>query len=245
MRCFVGCEYAERVRGWLQWWCGARGRCACSECVDGTRGSGIVVAWPLQPSLFANPGCPGPERSILVSSRLACPITSHGTDHWGEPCNQTGEVHPVDPFFSVIRCRLNKRVSSSLMGGDRFLLLCYPSCCLLLYWQINDVWSAWSVYFLLFPISGNTVWLCLVKIFSFISLGGRSILVMWWLTVSVSRHYIYIYIYIAQKEGSSGPRPVASQSHCISGRYLTFSVSLWWSLMLHSERAVSCQCLTR
>ena len=23
------------------------------------------------------------------------------TDHWGEPCNRTGEVHPVDPFHSL------------------------------------------------------------------------------------------------------------------------------------------------
>ena len=22
------------------------------------------------------------------------------TDHWGEPCNRTGEVHPVDTFHS-------------------------------------------------------------------------------------------------------------------------------------------------
>ena len=23
------------------------------------------------------------------------------TDHWGEPCNRTGEVHHVDPFHSL------------------------------------------------------------------------------------------------------------------------------------------------
>ena len=23
------------------------------------------------------------------------------TDHWGEPCNRTGEIHPVDPFHSL------------------------------------------------------------------------------------------------------------------------------------------------
>ena len=23
------------------------------------------------------------------------------TDHWGEPCNRTGEVHPVDPFHNL------------------------------------------------------------------------------------------------------------------------------------------------
>ena len=31
---------------------------------------------------------------------------------------------------------------------------------------------------------------------------------------------------IAQKEGSGGPRPVASQSHCAGGQYLTSYVSL-------------------
>ena len=49
----------------------------------------------------ANSGCPGPESSILVSSRWACPICSQMTEHWGEPCNRTGEVHPVDPFHSL------------------------------------------------------------------------------------------------------------------------------------------------
>ena len=68
------------------------------------------------------------------------------TDHWGEPCNRTGKVHPVDPFHSldnlknhfasvafcrtsgvynvqngVVLCRLGKRVSSSLMDGGRLL----------------------------------------------------------------------------------------------------------------------------
>ena len=68
------------------------------------------------------------------------------TDHWGEPCNRTGEVHPVDLFHSldnlknnfasiafsknsvvynvrngVVLCHLEKRVSSSLMGGCRLL----------------------------------------------------------------------------------------------------------------------------
>ena len=56
---------------------------------------------PLQPSSSANPDCPGPESSVSVSSWLACPITSQVTDHWGEPCNRTGEVHPVDPFHSL------------------------------------------------------------------------------------------------------------------------------------------------
>ena len=31
----------------------------------------------------------------------ACPISSQVTDHWGEPCIRTGEVHPVDPFHSL------------------------------------------------------------------------------------------------------------------------------------------------
>ena len=68
------------------------------------------------------------------------------TDQWGVPCNRTGEVHAVDPFHSLdslknqfasfafcrnsevynvcngaviefFRCRLDKRVSSSLIGG--------------------------------------------------------------------------------------------------------------------------------
>ena len=56
---------------------------------------------PLQPSSSANPGCPGPKRSVPVSSRMACPISSQVTDHWGEPCNRTGEVHPVDPIHSL------------------------------------------------------------------------------------------------------------------------------------------------
>ena len=61
----------------------------------------VVVVYPLQPSSSANPGCPGPESSVTVSSRLACPISSQVTDHWGELCNRTGEVHPVDPFHSM------------------------------------------------------------------------------------------------------------------------------------------------
>ena len=60
-----------------------------------------VVVCPIQPSSSANHGYPGPESSVPVSSRLACPISSHVTDHWGEPYNQTGEVHPVDPFHSL------------------------------------------------------------------------------------------------------------------------------------------------
>ena len=33
----------------------------------------VVVVCPLQPSSSVNSGCPGPESSILVSSRWACP----------------------------------------------------------------------------------------------------------------------------------------------------------------------------
>ena len=60
-----------------------------------------VVVFPLQPSSSVNSGFPGPESSILVSSRWDCPISSQVTDHWGEPCNRTGEVHSVDPFHSL------------------------------------------------------------------------------------------------------------------------------------------------
>ena len=52
----------------------------------------VVVVCPLQPSSSVNSGCPGPESSILVSYRWACPISTH---HRGESCNRTGEVHPV------------------------------------------------------------------------------------------------------------------------------------------------------
>ena len=60
-----------------------------------------VVVCPLQPSSSVNSGCPGPESSLLVSSRWACPISSQVTDHWGKLRNRTGEVHPVDPFHSL------------------------------------------------------------------------------------------------------------------------------------------------
>ena len=66
----------------------------------------VVVVYPLQPSSSANPGCPGPECSVPVSSRLACPKSSQVTDHWGEPCNRTGEVHPMDPFYSLDNLRI-------------------------------------------------------------------------------------------------------------------------------------------
>ena len=52
----------------------------------------VVVVCPLQPSSSVNSGCPGPESSILVSYRWACPISSQVTDHWGELRNRTGEV---------------------------------------------------------------------------------------------------------------------------------------------------------
>ena len=41
----------------------------------------VDVVCPLQPSSSVNSGCPGPEGSILVSSRWACPISSQVTDH--------------------------------------------------------------------------------------------------------------------------------------------------------------------
>ena len=101
----------------------------------------IVVVCALQPSSSANPGCPGPENSVPVSSRLACPISSQVTDHWVEPCNRTGEVHPVDTFHSLDNLKNHftsiaffvgavielsfvvsiKGFSSSLMGGGRLL----------------------------------------------------------------------------------------------------------------------------
>ena len=41
----------------------------------------VVVVCPLQPYSYVSSGCPGPESSILVSSRWACPISSQVTDH--------------------------------------------------------------------------------------------------------------------------------------------------------------------
>ena len=102
---------------------------------------------PLQPSSSVEPGCQCP---VLVSTQLACPISSQVTDHWGELRNRTGEVHHVDPCHSldnlknhfasiafcmnsvslqcperscdrVVLCRLDKRVFSSLLGGGRLL----------------------------------------------------------------------------------------------------------------------------
>ena len=61
----------------------------------------VVVVCALQPSSSVNLGCPGPESSIPVSSRWACHISTQVTEQWGEPCNRTGEVHPVDPFHRL------------------------------------------------------------------------------------------------------------------------------------------------
>ena len=61
----------------------------------------VVVVCRLQPSSSVNSDCPGPENSILVSSRCACPISSQETDNWGGPCNRIGEVHHVDLFHSL------------------------------------------------------------------------------------------------------------------------------------------------
>ena len=41
----------------------------------------VVVVCHLQPSSSVNSCCPGPGSSILASSRWACPISSHVTDH--------------------------------------------------------------------------------------------------------------------------------------------------------------------
>ena len=64
----------------------------------------VVVVCPLQPSSSVNPGCPSPESSVAVLSRLACPISSHVTDHWSESCNRTGEVHPVSEQLEESLC---------------------------------------------------------------------------------------------------------------------------------------------
>ena len=63
----------------------------------------VVVVCPLQPSSSAIPGFPGPKKLSfrIVLTDLSLKFT--GADHWGEPCNRTGEVHPVDPFH----CRDN------------------------------------------------------------------------------------------------------------------------------------------
>ena len=35
----------------------------------------------------------------VILHTMSCDIDV--TDHWGEPCNRTGEVHLVDPFHSL------------------------------------------------------------------------------------------------------------------------------------------------
>ena len=110
----------------------------------------VVVVCPLQPSSSVHQGCPCPESSVRVPFQLACSISSQVTDHWGEPCNRTGEVHPVDPFHfasiafcrnsvslqgleqscdRVVLCRLDKWVSSSLMDGGRLLSTLHVAYC--------------------------------------------------------------------------------------------------------------------
>ena len=39
-----------------------------------------VIVCPLQPSSSVSPGCHGPESSVPVSARLACPINSQVTN---------------------------------------------------------------------------------------------------------------------------------------------------------------------
>ena len=76
---------------------------ACEEMLDvmWRLAALVIVVCPLQPSSSVNPGCSCPENSVTVSSRLAYPISSQVTYHWDEPCNRTGEEHPVDPFHSL------------------------------------------------------------------------------------------------------------------------------------------------
>ena len=40
-------------------------------------------------------------QSIKLNSRIVLSISSQVTYHWGEPCNRTGDVHPVDSFHSL------------------------------------------------------------------------------------------------------------------------------------------------
>ena len=82
----------------------------------------VVIVCPIQPSSSANPGCPGPESSVLVSSRLACPISSQVTDHWGEPCNRTGEVHPVDLFHRLANLKNHSLLQSLFVGIQQFTM---------------------------------------------------------------------------------------------------------------------------
>ena len=82
----------------------------------------VVVVCPLQPSSSANPGFPGPESSVPVSFQLACPISSPVTDQWGEPCNRTGKVHPVDPFHSMDNLK-NHFASMFFLGIHQFTMI--------------------------------------------------------------------------------------------------------------------------
>ena len=71
----------------------------------------------------------------------------------------------------VARCRLVRYVSSSLICGGRVfntLLSVMLSIAVL----TNEVCTAWSDSFLVLASNGNTVWLCLVKSVSFISISG-------------------------------------------------------------------------
>ena len=175
----------------------------------------------------------GPESSVPVSSRLACPLNWQVTDHWGEPCNRTGELHRVDPFHSlgnlknhfasIAFCRnsavynvrngavteLSFVVSIKGFSGHWWVevdcsVLCYNSRCLLLYWQVRC------------EVPEVCLSCCLPAVVT------RFDYVRWRLSPSFplvedpywwcgDKHYLYPGIVpdIAQKEGSGGPRPIA------------------------------------
>ena len=65
----------------------------------------------------------------------------------------------------------------------------------------------------------------------------------WLIHLGGDRRFLYpdTVLDIAQKEGSGGPRPVASQAHCVC-RLLDLLCEP--VMMLHSEGDVSYQCLT-
>ena len=71
----------------------------------------------------------------------------------------------------MARCRLLRYISSSVIDGGR-LFNTLLSVVLSIDMLTNEVCIAWSNYFLVLDSNGNTVWLCLVKSVSFISLGG-------------------------------------------------------------------------
>ena len=56
---------------------------------------------PFSTIIVVNPGYPGLESSVLVSSWRVCPIRFQGSKWWGERCSWTGEEHPTDPFHSL------------------------------------------------------------------------------------------------------------------------------------------------